>query len=190
LRRHRLDRRPFVLAVSSTSPNKNFRSVVRALESLEGVDFDVVIAGGTNPRVFGSQAGSLPASVRHVGYVSDGELRALYEHAACFVYPSFYEGFGLPPLEAMACGCPAIVSEAASMPEVCGEAVLYCDPHDPIDIAEKLRRLMDDARLQSRLRQRGLQRAELFSWRRCARETLAVIKEVTPPMADAGVRGG
>jgi glycosyltransferase involved in cell wall biosynthesis len=88
----------------------------------------------------------LPAFVKHVGYVNDGELRALYEGAACFVYPSLYEGFGLPALEAMACGCPVIVSAAASLPEVCGDAALYCDPLDPESIARQIRRLMSDAR--------------------------------------------
>lgn len=185
LRKHDLERKPFVLAVSSASPNKNFRAVIRSLELLGGVDFDVVIAGGANPKVFGASAGSLPASVKQVGYVSDGELRALYEHAACFVYPSFYEGFGLPPLEAMACGCPVIVSDAASMPEICGDAALYCDPLDPVDIAGKIRKLIDDTELRKRLRQRGLRRAASFSWSECARETLSVIKEVTQSTANA-----
>lgn len=179
LRRQALEQRPFVLAVSSLSPNKNFRAVVRAAELLDATDFDVVVAGGTNPRIFSRSGQSLPGSVKHVGYVSDGELRALYEHAACFVYPSFYEGFGLPPLEAMSCGCPTIASETASMPEVCGDAVLYCNPEDPADIARRIRQLMQDERLREDLRERGLQRAGRFSWENCARETVLLVDKLT-----------
>ena len=179
LREHGLVGRPFVLAVSSTSPNKNFRSVVRAVELLGDVDFEVVIAGGANPRVFSRSETSLPDSVKHVGYVSDGELRALYENATCFVFPSFYEGFGLPPLEAMARGCPTIASGAASMPEVCGDAALYCDPGDPADIAKQIQGVMENEDLRRDLSRKGLRRAERFSWDRCARETLDVVGEAS-----------
>ena len=176
--KHGFGNRPFLLAVSSMSPNKNFAGIVRALEHLPNPTFDVVIAGGTNPSVFSQCGGDLPGNVKHLGYVSEGELRALYERAMGFVYPSFYEGFGLPPLEAMACGCPVIVSNAASLPEVCGNAVLYCDPHSPQAIADKIERLVGDETLRNNLRQRGLARAKRFSWDKCARETLAVIERV------------
>ncbi|MES2354984.1 MAG: glycosyltransferase family 1 protein [Pseudomonadota bacterium] len=171
LTRFGLTEKPFVLAVSSLSPNKNFRAIVEALQWLGDAQFDLVIAGGTNPRIFAGNAQSLPNFVKHVGYVSDGELKALYEHASCFVYPSLYEGFGLPPLEAMACGCPVIVSNRASLPEVCGDAALYCDARDPRSIADQIVRLMGDSELRANLRQRGLERASGFSWKRCARET-------------------
>ncbi len=176
--KHGFGNRPFLLAVSSLSPNKNFMGIVRALEHLRNPDFDVVIAGGVNPAVFSQRADFLPKSVKHLGYVSEGELRALYEGATGFVHPAFYEGFGLPPLEAMACGCPVIVSNAASLPEVCGDAALYCDPHSPQDIADKIQRLMSDPDLREKLRQKGLRRAEKFSWNECAVRTLAVIKEM------------
>ena len=174
--KHSVGDRPFLLAVSSMSPNKNFAGIVRALEHLKNPAFDVVIAGGTNPAVFSGGAGSLPKSVTYLGYVSEGEKRALYERATGFVHPAFYEGFGLPPLEAMACGCPVIVSNAASLPEVCGDAALYCDPHSPRDIADKIQRLMSDEALREILRQRGLERAKGFSWDTCAWETLAVLE--------------
>ncbi len=176
--KHGVGDRPFLLAVSSLSPNKNFAGIVRALEHLGKPDFDVVIAGGANPAVFGGRADSLPRSVKHLGYVSEGELRALYERATGFVYPSFYEGFGLPPLEAMACGSPVIVSDTASLPEVCGDAALYCDPHSPQDIADKIQQLMSNAELRETLRRKGLERANTFSWDTCARETLAVLERV------------
>jgi glycosyltransferase involved in cell wall biosynthesis len=163
--------RPFLLAVGSQSPHKNFDALVEALERLGETDFDVVIAGGVNPRVH-ARTGTLPQSVRHVGFVSDGELRALYENAAGFVHPAYYEGFGLPPLEAMALGCPVIVSKAASLPEVCGAAALYFDPHNPADIADKIRQLMRDETLRQTLRQRGIKQAEQFSWQNCAEQVL------------------
>lgn len=178
LDKHGLNATPYVLAVSSMNPNKNFTALVQAIEMLGDVNFKVVIAGGTNSRVFGGDAAQLPGFVTRVGYVSDAELQALYKHAACFVFPSLYEGFGLPPLEAMACGCPVIVSKAASLPEVCGEAALYCDPYSPADIAEKIKRLMGDAALRNDLREKGLARARQFTWEKCARETCAVIEEV------------
>jgi glycosyltransferase involved in cell wall biosynthesis len=102
------------------------------------------------------------------GYVTNGELRALYESAACFVFPSFYEGFGLPPLEAMHCGCPVVVSDRASLPEVCGSAAVYCDPDDPADIAKQLRLVLTSPTLRSELRAAGIERARQFSWRKSA----------------------
>ncbi|KNZ70051.1 group 1 glycosyl transferase [Thermincola ferriacetica] len=173
--------KPFILAVSSLSPHKNFQAVVRAIELLGHTGFQFVIAGGVNPKVFKSSAEPLPGGVIHLGYVSDGQLWALYEKAACFVYPSFYEGFGLPPLEAMACGCPVIVSEVASLPEICGDAALYCNPHSASDIADKVKQVMNNAGLRQRLRQKGLERVKMFTWLECARKTFELIKTVLNP---------
>jgi glycosyltransferase involved in cell wall biosynthesis len=179
LRKHELKRKGFVLAVSShLAPNKNFHSIARASELLGDTRLEVVIVGGSNAKVSSPLPTPLPANVKYIGYVSDGELRALYENAACFVFPSFYEGFGIPPLEAMACGCPVIVSAAASLPEVCEDAALYCDPHSPKDIADKIWQLTNDTRSQTELRQRGIERARHFSWGKSARELAAVIEEV------------
>lgn len=178
LRNNNLSPGNFAVAVSSMSPHKNFRSIVRAVELLGESSYDVVIAGGVNPKVFSSRQVHLPSRVKYLGYVSDSELRTLYEHAGCFIYPSFYEGFGLPPLEAMACGCPVIVADTASLPEVCGDAAMYCDPHSHQDIADKIRQIMNDGKLREMLRQKGLARAKCFTWDKCARETWAEIKSV------------
>jgi glycosyltransferase involved in cell wall biosynthesis len=168
--------RPFVLAVSSMSPHKNFRALVEVVALLGETDFDVIIAGGTNPAIFKSADIPLPKTVKHVGYVSDDELKSLYSHAACFIYPSLYEGFGLPPLEAMSNGCPVIVARAGSLPEVCGDAALYCDPRNPQDIADKIKIIMSDAKLREDFSEKGLLRAKMFTWEQCARETLSVIE--------------
>jgi len=171
LDKHALYKRPFLLAVGSSSPHKNFGTLVRALQKLGETPFGVVIAGGSNPRVHAA-SGDLPGSVTHVGFVSDGELRALYEHAAGFVHPAYYEGFGIPPLEAMTLGCPVLVSNAASLPEVCGDAALYFDPFNEDDIAAKIQTFMQDKSLQTRLRARGGAQAERFSWDRTTRDVL------------------
>jgi glycosyltransferase involved in cell wall biosynthesis len=180
LPRHGLGARPYVLAVSSLSRHKNLEAVFAAIRLLEPAGWDYVIAGPANPRVFGSWSADTPAPVIHLGYVTDGELRALYEHAACFVYPSRYEGFGLPPLEALACGCPVIASRAASLPEVCGDAALYVDPDDPRQLADAIRRVLCDGELSDELRRRGRERAKRWTWSRSARETIAAVREGFP----------
>lgn len=178
LERHGLNGRPYVLAVSSLSPHKNFAAVVRAVEAIGEVDFDVVIAGGQNPRVFAGSSGDLPPSVKYVGYVSDEELKALYENAACFVFPSIYEGYGLPPTEAMACGCPVVAAKAASIPEVCGDAAIYFDPNDSVDLARVLASVMGDPGLRAELRKKGLARAGTMLWRNAALSLLNEIHRV------------
>jgi glycosyltransferase involved in cell wall biosynthesis len=157
----------YILAVGSRSLNKNFDAVVRAAELLGGAGVRVVAAGGSNPRGF-SSIGAASAKQIRTGYVSDGELRALYEHAECFVFPSFYEGFGLPPLEAMHCGCPVLVSRRAAIPEICGAAAAYCEPDDPKDIATQLQRILSSRALRDEMREAGLARARLFTWRQAA----------------------
>jgi glycosyltransferase involved in cell wall biosynthesis len=137
------------------------------------------VAGGSNPRVFRGRHLEHDGYALHAtGYVTDGELRALYENAACLVYPSLYEGFGLPPLEAMLCGCPVLVSDAASLPEVCGDAALYCNPRDPDNIAEKIRTLIEEPALRNELRCRGMERARNFTWRRASEALLSIIDGV------------
>jgi glycosyltransferase involved in cell wall biosynthesis len=173
-----LGSRAYLLAVGSRSPHKNFRTVAQAVERLCARDFDVVVAGGRNEHVFGSTAAQLDPGLTHTGYVSDAELRALYEGAACFVYPSLYEGFGLPLLEAMTCGCPVIASRAASLPEVAGSAAMYCDPLSPDNVADCINQVMHDEALQERLRRLGRERALQFTWASSAKAMLHLIDEV------------
>lgn len=118
----------------------------------------------------------LGESVRLLGYVPQEALPALYGGAKALVFPSLYEGFGLPLLEAMACGLPALASSASSLPEVAGGAALLVDPLDTEAIAEGMRRIVEDEGLREELAAKGLRRAKDFSWDRCARETLAVLK--------------
>lgn len=118
----------YVLAASSMNPSKNFSLVLDIARLMPDIDF--IIAGGSNERVFKSAGLDIPQNARFIGYVSDEELMALYKHANVFVYPSLYEGFGIPPLEAMVCGCPAVVSDIEVFHEVYGDSVEYCDCHN------------------------------------------------------------
>ncbi len=112
------------------------------------------------------------------GYVSEAELIHLYQTARCFVYPSMYEGFGLPVLEAMACGCPVITSNTSSMPEVAGDAALLVDPCEVDDIEDAICKLTNDPALCAELSAKGVQRASGFSWRRTAQQTLDVYRKI------------
>ena len=127
---------------------------------------DLVITGGLNPRVFGAAA--MPKPARYIGRVEDAGLRALYEGAACFVFPSLHEGFGLPAVEAMACTCPVVAARAGSLPEICADAALLVDPLDPADIAHAVRQVLDDPACAARLRAAGMARAAEFSWHSAA----------------------
>ena len=178
LKKHALHH-PYILGVSSLSPNKNFKSIVAAYKLLNKEQFPglrLVIAGGTNPKVF--QGGlEFDETVKHLGYVSDEELVYLYKSAQVFAYPSFYEGFGIPPLEAMLYNCPVIVGNTSSMPEVCGDAAFYCDPYSVEDIAVKMEQVLslNDAERSAVIR-RGKERTASFDWDKCAFETLQVVK--------------
>ena len=119
----------------------------------------------------GAPSGSL-GDIRALGRVSDGELRALYDGALCLLFPSRYEGFGLPPLEAMWCGCPVLAGPAGAVPEVCGDAALYFDGDQPGSLAALIGRLADDPALRARLATGGRARAAAFSWEMAARRLL------------------
>ncbi|MEM9137932.1 MAG: glycosyltransferase family 1 protein, partial [Cyanobacteria bacterium P01_F01_bin.42] len=179
LEKPELKNRPYVLAVSSLSPHKNFGAVVRALDHLRDLpDLAVVIIGGGNQQVFAETNLADNSQVIRPGYVTDAQLKALYQNALGFIHASLYEGFGLTPLEAMTCGCPVIVSRAAAIPEVCGEAALYFDPQDPQDIARQVRQMVTDSSLRESLRHKAIAQAQKFSWRTCALETFDVLKSI------------
>jgi glycosyltransferase involved in cell wall biosynthesis len=170
----------YLLAVGNITPHKNLGTLLRASAIGDRLPVDLVLAGGTDPRVFGHVGLELPPGVRALGYVTDAQLRALYENAAAFVFPSRYEGFGLPPLEAMACGCPVVASSAASLPEVCGDAALFFDCDDAASLRAAVDRVLADAALRLRLRAAGLERAAGFTWERAARELLACLRDAPP----------
>jgi glycosyltransferase involved in cell wall biosynthesis len=179
LDRLKLTRGSYCVVVGSLDPRKNLQRVLDAVKQLGHLrDIKFVIVGGANPRIFDSKhVAKQPDSDQVVwaGFVSDGELKALYGDAACLVFPSLYEGFGLPPLEAMYCGCPAIVSNEASLPEVCGDAAMYCNARSVDDIAAKISLMMSDEKLRRRYSEIGLRHVQQFRWDRSASKLLQVL---------------
>jgi glycosyltransferase involved in cell wall biosynthesis len=170
---------PYCLLVGSLDPRKNLRRALAAVEQLGHLsEVKFVVVGGKNSRVFGTQTPTSTPENRQVlwaGFVTDGELKALYENARLLAFPSLYEGFGLPPLEAMYCGCPAVVSREASLPEACGDAALYCDATSVDDIAAKMAQMLGDDSLRARYRQLGLSQARKYRWERAARQLMKVL---------------
>jgi glycosyltransferase involved in cell wall biosynthesis len=163
---------PFVLFVGEAEPRKGLATLGEALGRLGAAAPALVVAGRAGERA------ALPAQVRAriLGHVDDPVLEALYRRAAALVYPSTYEGFGLPILEAMARGTPVITSDAASLPEVGGEAALYFAAGDVEALATAIARLLGDAALGADLAERGLRRAAEFTWERTAASTLAALR--------------
>ncbi|MBV9925413.1 MAG: glycosyltransferase family 4 protein [Acidobacteria bacterium] len=177
----------YVLAVGSLQPRKNLARLVRAYSALRRgrgrSNLPQLVLVGKKAWLYGDtltaiEEEGLGQSVLLTGYVSEDDLPALYTGALLFAYPSFYEGFGLPPLEAMSCGAPVLTGDRTSLPEVVGEAGLTVDPFDTGALAAALARLIDDDALRAGLRERGLQRARSFDWRDTARMTLKVYRRV------------
>jgi glycosyltransferase involved in cell wall biosynthesis len=168
----------FFLYVGSNKPHKNLPLLVQAHARLPASAPPLVIAGPWDVRYPQAKQIADPARVRFLGPVDDADLPALYGAALAFVFPSRYEGFGLPVLEAMACGTPVICSNAASLPEVAGNAALLVDPTNPSMLAEALQRILDDRALREQLSARGLGQAARFSWAQAAVETLAIYRQV------------
>jgi glycosyltransferase involved in cell wall biosynthesis len=174
---HRLIR-PFVLAAGSMSPNKNFGAVVRAFGLMDSSQFDLVIVGGSDSTVFAKSEMHSSDRLKFVGRVSDGELRELYERACLFIFPSFYEGLGLPPMEAMICGCPVLLSDIPVLREIYGDSAAYCNPADDHDIAAKMTLLMSKPEYRAELRKKGLSLVLQRSWRRGAEDLMDLIEQV------------
>ncbi len=173
----------YILAVGTLEPRKNLATAIAAFARLpEAVrrSHPLVVAGmsGWGRDRFAPTVRDMIArgEVRITGYIAQEELPMLYSGARIFVYPSVYEGFGLPPLEAMACGVPVIVSRRASLPEVVGEAGVLVEGLDEVELAERMQALIDDDALHARLAVAGIDRARSFTWRRCAEGTLEVYR--------------
>ncbi|HYV25230.1 MAG TPA: glycosyltransferase family 1 protein [Pyrinomonadaceae bacterium] len=173
--------RDYILLVSSIQPRKNLIRLIEAYSCLRGLRPEgklpqLVLVGKRgwldNETFRAAQRHSANNDIAFTGYVAEKDLPALYSGATCFVYPSFFEGFGLPVLEAMQCGAPVIAGNRTSIPEVVGKAGLLFDPFDTNSLVQALTRVLDDSEYRAVLRMQGLERARQFDWKRTARMTL------------------
>ncbi|HPP66847.1 MAG TPA: glycosyltransferase family 1 protein [bacterium] len=183
--------RPYILAVSNIQPRKNLNGLLKAFVTLcqQQKDFPcrLVIAGRKlwlYNEIF-SEIRRFPVADKIIltDYLKNDELSCLYNGAEMSVYISFYEGFGLPALEAMACGCPVIVSDNSSLPEIVGDAGMLVDPYNVNELASVIKNLFYDKTLRGKLKQKGIEQAKKFSWRKCATETVEIYKQVLLPVS-------
>lgn len=190
LKKYFLEDSPYILYTGALDFRKNLENLLKAfvlVKKSSGIAHNLVLAGGSDPsrpdlypdlRSIAVQYG-FENDVRFLGYVDDSDLPAIYRHADLFVFPSLYEGFGLPPLEAMASGVPVVCSDAASLPEVVGDAGILVNARQPECIAEAVIRVLSDKNLAADLRQRGLDRAKQFTWEAAADKWVNSLKSLS-----------
>ncbi|MGK5054307.1 glycosyltransferase family 4 protein [Janthinobacterium sp. RB2P8] len=174
-----------ILAVGSVQAYKNIETLVAAFNIFKTQvepGYVLKLVGGLNKNVFkdvtfGEIIKKQGDDVKLTGYLTDTELHELYRSSKCFVFPSLFEGFGIPPLEAMACGCPVIASNATSIPEVCKDGALYFDPYNIKDLSEKMISLVNNDILQKKLIERGLENIQRFSWNKSANVVYKLLKK-------------
>lgn len=160
---------PYILSVGSIDPRKNLKRLIKAFLDLKRSDLSLYLIGAYNPNFKSDpELDSLlkmnSGRIVFLGYRTDAELIYLYQNALCFVYPSLYEGFGLPPIEAMSNNCPVITSNISSLPEICGDAALYCDPFSIDDIVEKLNEMIGNSKTRQDCILKGKENAKKYSW--------------------------
>jgi glycosyltransferase involved in cell wall biosynthesis len=189
--RYQLDHR-FVLYVGNIKPHKNLIRLIEAFDELRRGELDDL-----KLLIIGDQISKLPAlrravhlhklhkHVRFLGYLGDDQLAILYRLASVFAFPSLYEGFGLPPLEAMASGTPVVTSNVSSLPEVVGDAAVLVNPYDVDAIVDGLRRVLTNPALAAQMRQKGIERAREFSWERSVAKTWGVYQQIAGSRAKA-----
>lgn len=171
----------YIVAVSSLDPRKNLERLILAFRALNSTELELRIVGSTSRVFAGTKVKTLSEGVpgvRFCGRISDEAMAELYGEAEFSVFPTLYEGFGLPPLEAMACGCPVVVSGVTSLPEVCGDAAHYVDPYSVEDIARGMRDVLNDADLRADLRRKGRERIRAFSWERSGEALAQIVREL------------
>jgi len=191
-------RKPYILSLCSIHPRKNLVRLIEAYSSLRGVHPEVklpqlVLAGKRgwldSETFSAARRNNLDHDLLFTGYVPQHDLAGLYSGAICFVYPSYFEGFGLPVIEAMQCGVPVIAGNRTSLPEVAGDASLLFDPFDTQALVRALRQILDDAEYRESLRVKGLERAKQFNWLTTAQMTLGVYEQVVKRKRVGGRKG-
>jgi hypothetical protein len=172
----------FILFVGNVKPHKNLKNLLFALDKTE---LNLVIVGKKDGFITSDsdiletiEKNNLTERIFFTGYVKDADIAAIYNLAKLFVFPSLYEGFGIPPIEAQACGCPVVCSNAASLPEVCGDSVLYFDPHNVEDIRSKIQAVLNDENLRNELCVKGFENIKRFSWERSAKQIIEIMENL------------
>ena len=161
-----LENTRYLLAVASFNPSKNLLSLIEAFNHVSNQDIKLILVGSSYMNIFSESGVTLnDERVVFTGAVNDGQLKFLYSNAEALVFPSVYEGFGIPPLEAMYCGCPVLAADAASIPEVCGNAAYYFDPYSVSSITSAITNLLDGIVPKQKLVEQGYQRLESFTWK-------------------------
>ncbi|MFP4460265.1 MAG: glycosyltransferase family 4 protein [Candidatus Zixiibacteriota bacterium] len=173
----------FILFLGTLEPRKNLNGLLRAFSKIRNkIPHRLVIAGGIgwkNSTIFDElDRLGIKNYVHFPGYIDDKDLPSLYRSASIFVYPSFYEGFGLPPLEAMACGIPTITSNISSMPEIAGEAAMQVDPHSADSLADAILQIAQNPELATNLAHKGIKKAQEFTWDKTAQKTVEIYKSL------------
>ncbi|MGQ4649214.1 glycosyltransferase [Lyngbya aestuarii] len=176
---------PYILFVSTIEPRKNLNNLIITFNYLKEkykIDHNLLLIGQKGwhhqPIFAAIEDSPWKHQIHHLGYLSDKLVRLFYSKADVFVYPSHYEGFGLPVLEAMTLGTPVVTSNTSSLPEVAGDAAIFVDPKEPIQIAEAILKVISDSQMRRQLIQKGKERAKLFSWQKTALETIKAYKSL------------
>lgn len=179
----------YILFIGNVKPHKNLKTLIQALKIVldNSININLLIVGrregfvnpDSNLNKLISSNKKLEEKVYFTGFVENEDLPAIYKNAKLLCLPSFYEGFGLPPLEAMACGCPTIVSNAASLPEVCGDASIYFDPNNETELADKIRLLLSDKDVYKTLQIKGEDRIDYFKWETPANQIITIFNNLT-----------
>lgn len=182
--KYQISEAPYIFSVGTVQPRKNYGRLIQALAMLrgQGYDLQLVIAGGKgwleDPIYEMIRTTGMENSVRFIGFADEADLPALYRGAVCLAFPSLYEGFGLPILEAMGCGTPVITANVSSLPEVAGDAALMVDPYDLDALTNAIRKIIDDEQLRQQLIQKGYERIKQFTWEASARHLLQIYAQL------------
>lgn len=168
----------FIMTVGNQTPNKNLETAIRAFEAVQEPGLKLVIVGAGDSRIFGQATTTNRSDIIMAGYISDAELRGLYEGAELLIFPSIYEGFGIPPMEAMALGCPVVASNTSAIPEVTGPAAKLVEPYDVAGFASQIQCILRDNELRSSLIAAGHDQASKYNWQKTASDLCALIEEL------------
>lgn len=178
--KYKIPLKPYIFSLGTVQPRKNYERLIEATSRIRhmGYDIDLVIAGGKgwldNPIYGAIRTHHMESNVHFIGFADEADLPYLYSQASVFAFPSLYEGFGLPVLEAMACGTPVITSRISSLPEVAGDAAVMIDPYSVDELTDALKRVIDDSTLRDTLIAKGLQQASKFTWEKSAYQLLDI----------------